>query len=157
MIGNYVAIDSDKLEQIKNNELDLLDIDTDEYPTLDIDKSWQVIHFLLCDEIDDGEPPLGNVIPMRDDNGLDVEMDYGAFAITPKEALDAYNAIKDIGKDELRQKYDFESLLKNEIYPVVDDEDANDFFDYMYANFKSIQAFYQMASENHYGIIFYIM
>lgn len=157
MIGNYIAIESDKLEQVKNNELDILDIDTDEYPSLDIDKSWQTIHFLLCDDIAEGKPPLGNVIPMRNDNWLGAEMDYVAFAITPKEVLDAYNAIKDIREDELRQKYNFESLIENEIYPVVEDEDADDFFDYTYANFKSIQEFYQIASEHHYAIIFYIM
>ncbi|MDR2921105.1 MAG: YfbM family protein [Tannerella sp.] len=157
MIGNYIAIESDKLEQVKNNELDILDIDTDEYPSLDIDKSWQAIHFLLCGNIDDGKPPLGNVVPMRDDNWLGAEMDYGAFSITPKEVLEAYNAIKGMGEDELRQKYNFESLLENEIYPVVEDEDPDDFFDYTYANFKSIQEFYQIASENNYAVIFYVM
>lgn len=157
MTGNYIVIESDKLEQVKNNELDILDIDTDEYPSLDIDKSWQAIHFLLCDDIDDGEPPLGNVVPMRDDNWLGAEMEYGAFAITPKEVHEAYKAIKDMGENELRQKYNFESLLENEIYPVVEDEDADDFFDYTYANFKCIQEFFQIASENHFAVIFYVM
>ena len=157
MIGNYVATDSDMLQQIENGALDLLDIDSEEHPTLDIDKSWQAIHFLLCDDIADGEPPFGYVVPMRDENALDIEMDFGAFALTSVETREAYECIKNIGEEELREKYDFQSFIDNEIYPVIDDEDMDDFFDYIYENFKSIQEFYKTASESGKGIVFYIM
>ena len=157
MTGNYVAVDNNTLQQIINNELDLLDIDSDEYPTLDIDKSWQAIHFLLCNEIAEGKLPFGYVVPMRNENVLDIEMDFGAFILNSEEVLKAYECIKNIKEEELRAKYDFKSFTENKVYPITEDEDMDDFFDYIYENFMSIQEFYKEASGSGKEIVFYIM
>ena len=157
MAGNYVAIDSDTLQEIIDNELDLLEIDPNEYPTLDIDKAWEAIHFLLCGVSFDGNPPLGYVVPMREENALDTEFDNGAFAITHQQVQEAYNCIKDIGEQELRAKFNIKSFVENEIYPGVVDDDENSFFEYFNEKFKLIQDFYKKALENNSGIVFYVM
>ena len=157
MAGNYVAIDSDTLQEIIDNELDLLEIDPNEYPTLDIDKAWEAIHFLLCGVSFDGNPPFGYVVPMREENALDTEFDNGAFAITHQQVQEAYNCIKDIGEQELRAKFNIKSFVENEIYPGVVDDDENSFFEYFNEKFKLIQDFYKKAFENNSGIVFYVM
>jgi len=158
MIGHYIAADVDIIQQIGDNQLNLLDLESDGYPTLDIDKSWQAIHFLLCGEIAEGEPPWGFVVPMRQDNLLeDVDMDCGAFALTPQQTREVYNAIKDINEEMLRRRYDFNLLVKNGIYPMFDDENPEGVFGYILEYFQDIREFYKEASQYNYGIVFYIM
>ena len=157
MTGNYVAVNDKILQQVINQELDIPDIDSEQYPTLDIDKSWQAINFLLYGDIDEGEAPLGYVVPMMVDNHIEAGMEYGAFYLTASQVADAYQHIKDLSESELKGMYDFDSFVENEIYPVVEDEDADDFFNYLYENFKAIQEFYQSASEKGLGVVFYIM
>ena len=159
MIGHYLAIDEKVLQQIQNSPEDLLNINIDEYPSIDIDKSWQGIHFLLCNSEAEGELPLGNVVPMRSENALDVEIEdfIGVFVLSSKQVSEAYEAIKNINEEEVRSMYNFESFMENEIYPIVEDEDTDDFFDYIYENFKSVQEFYKSVSESGDGVIFYIM
>lgn len=157
IIGNYIAIDSDIIQKIQQSQTDFFEIDPDKYPTLDIDKSWEAIHFLLCGVKSDGEPPLGNVVPMREENELNIEMDYGAFALTYQQVRETYLQIKDLGEQDLRAKYDIKTFVEKGIYPTVSDEDEDNFFEYIYENFKLIQDFYKESSENNVGIIFYIM
>ena len=158
MIGNYVAVKGDTLEKIKSGELDFFDIDPEKCPTLDIDKSWQAIHYMLCKgEIAEGDPPMGYVVPMHSDNLLDVEMDFGAFMITCEQVQEAYEAIKNIYEAQFRAKYDIKSLAEDEVYPVVDaDTDDETFFEYLFDYFNQIRDFYKQAIENSQEIIFYI-
>jgi hypothetical protein len=158
MTGNYVAVDESVLQQIRSDPAGLRDIDFDGYPGLDIDKAWQAVHFLLCGVSVDGELPLGNVVPMRDENALGIEGEdfYGAFILSPRQTREVHEAIKNTGEEELRLKYNFARFVENAIYPVVEDEDANDFFDYICEHFKAIREFYESAAGNGQGIIFYI-
>lgn len=49
---------------------------------------------------------------MRNENSLDIEMDFGAFALNSEEVYKAYECIKNINEEELRARYDFNHLLK---------------------------------------------
>ena len=159
MTGCYIALDGNVLQQLRNNTLDLLDIDEEECVTLDIDKSWQAIQFLLCKEASSGASPLGYVVPLgQRDNILDAEPDYQfACFLTPEQTRKAYKAIEGMSEKELRQQYDYRAMVKNNIYPIVEEDNEDDFFDYIFGNFMELKMFYKETSQQNQGVVFYIM
>lgn len=65
MAGTYIAVEELLLRQIINGDKDILEIDPTQYQTLYVDKSWQAIQYLLCKDVDGGDPPM-YVVPARD-------------------------------------------------------------------------------------------
>ncbi len=156
MTGNYVAVDNDALQQVLDSETEIFDLDPELYPTLDIDKSWEAIHFLLCGKIDDGELPLGYIVPLHEENCMDVDMEYGAYYLNNGQVAEALSVMRGFTEESLKAKYDLKDFLDNDVYPVVEDEDENEFFEYLYDNFEAIKAFYGEVAESGRGVIFYV-
>ncbi|ANY69587.1 hypothetical protein BBD42_26200 [Paenibacillus sp. BIHB 4019] len=155
MIGIYLAVYNEQIEQIAQGELLMEEMAPDAFGKLDIDKAWQAIHYVLCEEIDNGSPPIGYVVPMLDDQALDFS-EFGAFYLNHKQVTEASIAISAISEAGFRERYSLAALVENAIYPVGSDEDEQEFFDYIYANFVEIGLFYSKAATEGKGIIFYI-
>lgn len=156
MIGNYVAINEDELNQIRDGKIDLADIDSSNYDELDIDKSWQAIHFLLCEDIEDGELPLGYVVPILLDNGIKSDYEYGAYYLTNEQVKVAHESMKSLSKTDLLGMYHFESFVEKEIYPIVKNEDEEQFFEYIYRYFLNISKFFEKIITDKNAVVFYI-
>lgn len=156
MIGCYVAVDDDTAKRIADGELDIFELDEEKYPTLDIDKTWEAICYMLTGDICEGEPPLSYVVPLLDDNALDVDMDFGAFYLTSERVKEGYEAIKNMGEAELKSIFSLERMKEDEIYPVTEDEDKEGFFSYVYQHFQALKEFYKSTSESGKNLIFYI-
>lgn len=157
MYGTYVAITEKQAQEIKKNPSKLFDVDSD--IRLDIDKSWEAIHYVLCADISDGELPMGNVVPMHMDNFLDLEeMQYGAFMITSNALKEVYEYMTEVDKELFKSMYDIEELIEEEIYPLSpeDADEGEEFFEYLYENFEAIEAFYKKVLDLNMSVIFYI-
>ncbi len=155
MIGNYIAVDSELIEKIVCGELQLEEVNPDGYPSLDIDKSWQAILFTLCGEIFNGELPLGYVVPLMKDQALDFQ-EYGAFYVYPKQVALAADALKEISEADLRKQYNFEGMVSEAVYPVMEDEDEEEFFTYMFTHYTELRSFFETAAATEQAIIFWI-
>ena len=158
MTGNYVLLPEETIQKIAEKKLDFFDITppTEDNMSLDIDKSWQAIHFLLCGDLDDGEPPLGYVVPLIDAQFFDSDFDFGSFYLFHSQIKKAFAKIKEIDKESFRRLYDFPLLLEESIYPLTPEESEEEFFQYLYQNFESIKGLFHRALESNSGLIFYI-
>lgn len=158
MQGTYFLVPEEEVAKLANGRMDFFDLQppTDASETLDIDKSWQALHYLFAGELDNGTPPLGYVIPMRDDLFLESDFELGAFYLLEEHILSAYLKIKDIQRDGFRRLYDFKALIDEEIYPFTPQDDDKKIFEYLYQNFEKIKDFYKKALDENKGIIFYI-
>lgn len=159
MLGYYTAIEDSMLQQIMHGELDILRIDPRKYPTLEIDKSWQAIHYLLCQVPDQGEPPMGYVVPLRDEQELDCELDYGASYLTAQQVKEASDFLTSLDDGMLKDRYDFQSMQAHQVYPLygMKPEDAEVFYQYLYSNVMELKTYFQEIAEKGYAIIFHIM
>lgn len=158
MTGSYIAVENLLLSQIINSETSILDIDPAEYQSLEIDKSWQAIHYLLCGEIENGKPPMGYVVPVRDDNRLDCELEFEAFYITAQQVKEAAGFLDTLDDDALANLYDFASMQKNSVYPLHGSEnetDAASFYEYIASYLVKLRAYFHQTAEKGYGMIFY--
>lgn len=157
ILGAYVAISNQELEEIEKEATRLYDVDSDF--RLDIDKSWEALHYTLCNDIADGDPPMGNVVPMNIDNALYLdEMELEAFTISHAQIKEAYNYMLTLDKTKLKAMYNFDEMIKEGVYPLstIDSENGESFFNYLYENFERIKEFYLRVIEQNKSIIFYI-
>ncbi|GED70783.1 hypothetical protein BRE01_44850 [Brevibacillus reuszeri] len=159
MRGYYFAMDDNLVQQIAAGDIALKSLKIDDYPGLDIDRSWEAIHYLLCGDISDGEPPLGYVVPLTSDKGIDFGS-FGAFSLRAEQVAEALQAMSELDEAQLRLRYDFPAMVKDEVYPLVpdtiSDEDEDEFFAYLLQNFNEIRRFYSQTLAEGKGLIFYI-
>jgi len=159
MRGYYFAIEDTQVQQINEGELVLENLKIDDYPGLGIDRTWEAIHFLLCGDIADGEPPLGYVVPLTSDKGIEFGS-FGASSLRANQVVEAFQAMSELDEEQLRLRYDFQTMLKEEVYPLepgfVTDEDADAFFAYILQYFNEIRNFYSQTTAAGKGLIFYI-
>ena len=158
MVGTYIAVENLLLSQIINGDKDILEIDPAQCQTLNVDKSWRAIQYLLCNDVDGGEPPMGYVVPIRDENELDCEFDFDAFYITAKQVKESSDYLNSLDDNTLVNMYDFELMEENKIYPLHGKgNEAGIVYEYIYSYLSKIKNFFELTAEKGYAIIFYIM
>ncbi|WP_411349575.1 YfbM family protein [Paenibacillus sp. WLX2291] len=155
MTGKYLAVDSSELEKLVQGQWKVDQLDVDHYPELDIDKSWQGIHLWLCRDYFDGQPPQGYVVPMLKDQALELEP-YGAYYLYPQQVQQAAEWLAASTDEQLASSYDFASMMEQAVYPTIEGEDEQEFYDYLHAHLRDIQTFYQIAVTTGHGIVFYV-
>ncbi|MFD0715308.1 YfbM family protein [Paenibacillus sp. GCM10027626] len=157
MIGCYVALDEKEINQLASAEIKLEDLDPYDREKLDIDKSWEAIHYMLCGDISDGEPPFGYIVPLGNDNYLEFA-EFGAFYLKPEQVAEGYQAIKPLTRSDCLALYNFEAMLKDEVYPLFsgDEESGDQFFDYIFSYLEQIRNYFEKAVAAGQGIVFYI-
>ncbi len=158
MTGTYIALKEERLEQIiGSSEEDILEIFPGRDEFLDIEKSWMIIHYMLCGTIDGGEPPMGYVVPIREENALDCEMEYGAFFLTAEQVREASDYLCSLDDAALRGMYDYEAMRKKGVYPLFgNEEDPEELFEYLRADLEALREFFQQTVEKGYAVVFYI-
>ena len=155
MTGRFIALNNEQADQIVSGLADAYS-EEGEF-TEDIDKAWHAIHYMLTEDLADGEAPYGYVIPLVTELLIEgIESDYGVFLLDAEKAEIAYDCIKDMTEAEFREKYDFDEMAEAGVYPIMEDEDKDEFLDYVCLHFKSLKEFYKLAVEKELNVIFYI-
>ncbi|MFR4439729.1 MAG: YfbM family protein [Hungatella sp.] len=158
MTGTYLAIENLLLSQIINGEKSILEIDPTQCHPLDVDKSWRAIHYFLCKDSISVQPPIGYVVPIKDDNELDCELEFGAFYITAQQVKEATNFLNSLDDDILENMYDFKSMQENAIYPLHGNENETDavfLYEYIYSYLTKLREYFNQTAEKGYAIILY--
>ncbi len=161
MAGTYIAVEELLLRQIINGDKDILEIDPTQYQTLYVDKSWQAIQYLLCKDVDGGDPPM-YVVPARDENELNCKFDlsdFNAFYITAKQVKEAAGYLNSLDVNTLMNMYYFKLMEENKISPLhgkENEDEADVFYEYIYFYLSKIKNFFDLTAEKGYAIIFYI-
>ncbi len=164
MIGNYFMLDEETVNKIKNKEISVESLiydendNVDEEITLDIDKTWHAIHFMLTGDAgvsNDQDLLLKTVIggePISDE-----EVGYSPALLITKEEVNKINDhIQNISEHDFRNMFNFKDLIENEIYPVMNNEDEGIFFQYVWSYFERLKDFYNRAAKAEKCLLFYI-
>jgi len=117
---------------------------------LNIEKDWHCLHFLLtgnrsCDIAEDTPPP-GNVILGGTSTDWEAYLGYYRYLL-PREVKEASQALAQLSRDELRQRYDPQVFNSANLYPTLDipwnENDIEPLLDTM----DKVIAFYHNAAE----------
>jgi len=163
MIGNYIMTDSETIKKILRGDLlaeDILYDEDDNEPEdfIDIDKSWHAIHFTLTGEIDEGDEdnPLSKVV-MNGQLLGDEDVGFGPpMYLTVADVKEANAALQTVSNDDFAAKFDVAAMRENDIYPVMDDENAEMFLEYCLNNFIIIKEFFEKAAADEKCIVFFL-
>jgi hypothetical protein len=116
---------------------------------LDIQKSWDGVHFLLTGksamEEESVPPPLGNVVNGGADT--DWEASYGMVRyLTPQEVKEVAVALDQISVADLRQRYDPKAFQAENIYPGAEVWDETG-IEHLLEVFRRVRSFFSEAAQ----------
>ena len=168
LIANYQFVNDQNLEKIMNPDLDpeelledLEDLAEEEEVLLDIDKMWDVLHFVLTGVSTDepqAENPLSEailgVLPAED---LD---DY--VAVTEKDRVaEILSALKSFDIEEALDNFDMVACKEAGLYPNIWDEDDEDMVDELLEEiedcYKGLITFYKKVLEAEGNVVVTIL
>lgn len=159
MIGYYFRADEDLVNQIKRGEDESVFYNEDyENNILDVDKAWHAIHFVLTGE--SWEAPadelLANVV-MGGQPINDTDMGYGPARLLEREVVKKLaKALEDWDESAFREKFHVTDMIENRVYPVMDNENEEEFFQYVWFYFMELKKFFKEAADRNEYIISYI-
>ena len=125
---------------------------------LNIHKSWQVIHFVLtsgCEaagsDIVLSKAVLSDVFINNEDLG------FGPAMITSRNEVERISSLLDeISKSDFRDMFDFQNMLRKDIYSVNKAESESVFFEYIWEHFNSVKNFYREAAASGQCAVFFL-
>ena len=140
------------------------DIDLDKVgeKCLDLDKTWNIIYFLLSGkniEVGDVYEPQNAAIIGGEEIGP--ELVYGPACIINKDEVKrVFNYLKKLPKTFVKDKFNARKIIENEVYPYagsysVDEleKEANEEVEYANSFFEKLIKFYQFAAENNFSVL----
>ncbi len=118
---------------------------------LNLEKSWQFIHYLLTGSIDQAPPPLGNAVLGGTEIGE--ERDYGRVRfLTPPQVHDVAEALSGISSDDLFRRFDIETMRTANVYPRSDHTDR----EWVQHYFDLLCRYYSDAAANGNAMLLWI-
>lgn len=135
-----------------------LDLSPGEGESIDLDKAWHGIHYLLNGSASEGEPPLNLLVGGGMQVG-DLEVGYGpARAFTSQEVRAISHALGPIHEDMLRIRFDPGEMMRIKIYPEIWDRDPeeDDTFGYCAEYFAAMKAGVADAAAGSLGLVVYL-
>ena len=126
-----------------------------EVDTIDLDKAWHGIHFMLTGTAWEGAPPLNFLLHGGTDIG-EVEVGYGpARGMTAAEVKAVAGALAGIDEAFMRARFDPAQMTQLDIYPGIWDRDPadDDSLGYCLEYFSALRAFVMRAAERGVGLV----
>ena len=157
MIGNLLAVTQEELDSLYENPESISEIlyETHQDDVVDLDKSWQVIHFMLTGFPYEGMPPLCHAIFGQEPIGEE-DVGYGPALGTSSKVVSAISdALSKISEDEFCKMFNPESIAKADIYPQIWSEDGI-LEEYIVPKFRELKSFYAEAAANNHAVITFI-
>jgi len=157
MIGNFLAVTQTELDALYANPDSVPTVlyETRAAETVDLDKAWHGIHFMLTGEQYGGEGPLARVIMGGVPIGEE-DVGYGpARGLSASEVKEVASWLGKISEADFRAKFDPTALSEADIYPQIWDE-GDDALNYVTDNFLEVKRFYSAAAEKDLAVILFI-
>lgn len=119
--------------------------------SVDLDKAWHGIHWLLTGDVAGGDRPLADAIFGGEEFGEDA--DYGRPRWLDATRTSAVSqALTAVDVADLRDRFDPDTMLEEGIYPGIWDEEEAFDLDIAPA-FEELKALYSFAAERGYGVM----
>ena len=161
MVGYFTAISPETLHDIQLDpsqmESFLFPNNGDDEPenTIDVDKSWHGIHFILSEIAKTGSNALESVVlggePLGEDLG------YGPpRVLNPSEVKHIAAALSGISSEQFESAFNPVAMEAAEIYPQIWERDGKEALEYMTNFFPSLVAFYAEAASRGDGVILWL-
>ena len=162
MIMYLLRISKQELESYIDKPELFLENRVDDAYSMDIDKAWGGILYLLTgkafasgspeDEVDS----LNRIFFSAQLFDEDMDVGYGpAHYLTPEQVAGINHKIASLTEADLKSHYDPEAMSEEEeLYPSLDWDEED--FDYLYFHFQALQSFFATAASRGEAIVTYL-
>lgn len=139
---------------------DFLESEVPETEKLDIDRSWEAMHFLLTGLVSGGKEPLVNAV--LGGSPVDCTEDYrqgGPIRYLRSVQVDAVaNALENITHEEFAARFDqkYDQMVELRVYSI-DAEDKEGDKNYVCFHFKKLKSFFSVAASHGDAMLIYIV
>lgn len=159
MVGCFTAISEMNLQRLQDDP-DIIEqfIDPDDGastppPSLDVDKAWHGIHYLLTGTAYGGDEPLSLAVIGGEEIGPEVGYGSARF-LTPSQVSRVASALAEVSTEDLKKRFNPQDMTAKEIYP--DDiwvRDGDVALDYLLEWYEPLVAFYRQAAARRDGVL----
>ena len=162
MIMYLLRISKQELESYIDKPDLFLENRVDDAYSMDIDKAWGGILYLLTgkafasgspeDEVDS----LNRIFFSAQFFDEDMDVGYGpAHYLTPEQVAGIHRKIASLTEADLKARYDTEAMNEEEeLYPSLDWNEED--FEYLYFHFQALQSFFATASSRGEAIVTFL-
>ena len=161
MSGNYFRPSESTVDDIRRGAVALSDFIYDKSQKeniVDIDNAWHAIHFTLTGNAYGGEDDnIFSRLVLSGNTLIEGDEEYSAMLISPEDVKALSAALLALKREDFRERFSMEEMLENEIYPVTEDDDEEDFFDYVWDAVEELKEFFEAAAQEGQAVIFYMM
>lgn len=158
MTANLKQISTETLDKILDGTESLIDFiydeDDSENSSLDIDKAWHAIHFILNQSAWEGDLPLFNVILGGTEMGEDLGFGPVRY-LTKEEVSSVASCLSNLSENELKNRFDPDLMNELDIYPSIDWREQGD-QEYIFTYYEEVKNYYIQASKNNEAMLLYI-
>ena len=162
MIMYLLRISKQELESYIDKPDLFLENRVDDAYSMDIDKAWGGILYLLTgkafasgspeDEVDN----LNRIFFSAQFFDEDMDVGYGpAHYLTPEQVAGIHRKIASLTEADLKARYDTEAMNEEEeLYPSLEWNEED--FDYLYFHFQALQSFFATAASRGEAIVTFL-
>lgn len=162
MIMYLLRISKQELESYIDKPDLFLENRVDDAYSMDIDKAWGGILYLLTgkafasgspeDEVDS----LNRIFFSAQFFDEDMDVGYGpAHYLTPEQVAGIHRKITSLTEADLKARYDTEAMNEEEeLYPSLDWNEED--FEYLYSHFQALQSFFATAASRGEAMITFL-
>lgn len=136
----------------------VLELSDHEGQTIDLDKAWHGIHYLLTGAADEGEPPANFLLAAGRPVG-DIDLGLGpARGLSADETARAAAVLRSRSDAWLRARFDPADMMAKEVYPGIWDRDPrdDDTLGYLMEYVVILRRFLDAAVERRLGLLVYL-
>ncbi|MGE0326815.1 MAG: YfbM family protein, partial [Polyangiaceae bacterium] len=125
--------------------------------SMDVDKAWQGIHWLLTGTAWEGDGPAAFIIQGGEQVG-DEDVGYGpARGFTPAEVKAVAEALRGLTTEILHARFDPEAMEEADIYPSgIWVDEGDEAFEYLESYFDALKDFVLGAAREGEAMLVYI-
>lgn len=154
MYANYQFLSDEDLRQLKNLDEDEIFEEVEEWNEdaevlLDIDKMWDVLHFVLTG-VESGKPIEGNPLSEAVVGVTSLEEVSEFVAYTEKERVrEILSALESFDFEKAMENFSMEECNKAKLYPDIwdDEEEGEEIKEELTEHFENMKEFYQKILE----------
>lgn len=156
IIANYKSVTLDELKKLQHGELNTWHFlhHNDEY--LCIEKTWNLIKYILTG----ATPPTGNVLdnvmPISFENTVnDEDMGMGPASYIDNATVKEMSIeFEKFTEEVFKSNIDAQKMIADEVYPIFEGETNETIFEYAYPYFEMLKEYFKKASmEDKYIVL----
>lgn len=153
IIANYKSVTLTELQQLQNGDIDTFEFLNKDY--IDIEKSWDILKYILTGSSGATGNVLDNIIPIDFENILnDEDMGMGpAVYLDTQTVKEMSKEMEKISKEDFISKIDIEKIHANNILKGWPFEDI---LSYSYSYFEILKDYFKKSAEEDKYIVMWL-